>query len=213
MPGLGNRSYRCAVMSSGRNASAYLHPICFQMYWAGQSLFLPLLLSLVTHLRTRPFTRILLLSFSLPFTSTSRSPLFSFSPYFESCFPSVFSEHIRFPVSSVFYTQRYSHRKSMKVKAEVFVSAKRQYLSIQKATQKKYECFNAVSSGMTCYFSACSEDSAHTQLTILLPSEILLLCRGIVRKRLFELKHTVDIFLKNVIPLSLHFEDDDTRIF
>jgi hypothetical protein len=75
------------------------------------------------------------------------------------------SANIRFPVSSVFYTQRYSHRKSMKVKAEVFFSAKSQYLSIQKATlNKKYECFIAVSSDMTCYFSVCSEDSAHTQL-------------------------------------------------
>jgi hypothetical protein len=59
---------------------------------------------------------------------------------------------------------------------------------------------------MTCYFSVCSEDSARTQPTILLPSEIQLLCRGIV------LKHTVDLFFKTVIPLSLHFEDDDTRI-
>jgi len=134
-------------------------------YWAGHSLFLPFLLSLFTHLRTRPFTRILLLSFSFLFTSTSLSPLFLFFPYFESCFPSSFSEHIRFPVSSVFYTQRYSHRKSMKVKAEFFFSAKRQYLSIQKATlNKKYECFTAVSSSMTCYFSVCSENSAHTQL-------------------------------------------------
>lgn len=117
-------------------------PTCTQFafkceYWAGQSLFLPFLLSFFSHLRTRPFTRILLLSFSLPFNSTSRSPLFSSSPYFESCFPSPFSEHIQFPVSSVFYTQRYSHRKSMKVKAEVFFSAKRQYLSIQKAKPNK----------------------------------------------------------------------------
>jgi len=65
---------------------------------------------------------------------------------------------------------------------------------------------------MTCYFSECSEDLAHTRLTILLPNEIQLLCRGIVLKRLFELKHTVDLFLKTVIPLSLHFDDDDTRI-
>jgi hypothetical protein len=33
--GLGNRSYSCAVMSSGRNASAYLHPICLQMLSIG----------------------------------------------------------------------------------------------------------------------------------------------------------------------------------
>jgi hypothetical protein len=38
-----------------------------------------------------------------------------------------------------------------------------------------------------------------------------LLCRGIVLKRLIELKHTVDLFLETVIPLSRHFEGDDTR--
>jgi hypothetical protein len=117
-------------------------PTCTQFafkceYWAGQSLFLPFLLSLFTDLRTRPFTRILLLSFSVPFTSTFRSPLFSSSPYFESSFSFPFSEHIQFPVSSVFYTQRYSNRKSTKLKAEVYFSAKSQYLSIQMAKLNK----------------------------------------------------------------------------
>lgn len=38
--GLGNGSYRCAVMSSGRNASAYLHPICLQTWVLGWTIII-----------------------------------------------------------------------------------------------------------------------------------------------------------------------------
>jgi hypothetical protein len=49
-------------------------------------------------------------------------------------------------------------------------------------------------------------DSEHTGL--LFHSEIRWLSRGTVLKRLFELRHEVHLFLKNMTPLSSHFEDE-----
>jgi hypothetical protein len=51
----------------------------------------------------------------------------------------------------------------------------------------------------------CAEvDSEHTGL--LFHSEIQWLSRGTVLKRRFELRHEVHLFLKNMTPLSLHFD-------
>jgi hypothetical protein len=49
-------------------------------------------------------------------------------------------------------------------------------------------------------------DSEHTSL--LFHSEIRWLSRGTVLKKLFKLNHKVHLFLKNMTPLSSHFEDD-----
>jgi hypothetical protein len=43
---------------------------------------------------------------------------------------------------------------------------------------------------------------------LLFHSEIRWLSLGTVLKRLFELRHEVHLFLKNVTPLSSHFEDE-----
>jgi hypothetical protein len=49
-------------------------------------------------------------------------------------------------------------------------------------------------------------DSEHTDL--LFHSEIRWLSLGTVLKRLFQLRHAVHLFLKNMTPLSSHFEDE-----
>jgi hypothetical protein len=49
-------------------------------------------------------------------------------------------------------------------------------------------------------------DSEHTGL--LFHSEIRLLSPGTVLKRLFQLRHEVHLFFKNINPLSSHFEDE-----
>jgi hypothetical protein len=49
-------------------------------------------------------------------------------------------------------------------------------------------------------------DSEHTGL--LFHSEIRWLSRGIVLKRLFELRHEVHLVFEYMTPLSLHFEDE-----
>jgi hypothetical protein len=45
-----------------------------------------------------------------------------------------------------------------------------------------------------------------------LHSEIRSLSHGNVLQRLFDPRHEVDLFLKNMIPLSWHVEDDDAQI-
>jgi hypothetical protein len=83
-------------------------PTCTQFafkceYWAGQSLFLPFLLSHFTRLRTFFLSPVFYLFpslFPLPLLLLPHSS----HPYYESCFLSSFSQHILFPVSSVFYT-------------------------------------------------------------------------------------------------------------
>jgi hypothetical protein len=73
---------------------------------------------------------------------------------------------------------------------------------------QKYECVIAMYSVITCYFSVCSEDSEHTANHYTSQWDSIALSRGIVLKRQFELRHKVDFYLKNLIPLSLYFEDD-----
>ena len=117
-------------------------PTCTQFafeceYWAGQSLFF-LFFYLSLHISVLVISP-LFYYFPFPFPSPLRLvPL--------SSHPLLISSLVFFPLSAntygfrfllYFYTQRYSHHKSMKVKAEVFFSAKRQYLSIQKATVNK----------------------------------------------------------------------------
>jgi hypothetical protein len=57
------------------------------------------------------------------------------------------------------------------------------------------------------FHQLCAQmDSEHTGL--LFHSEIRLLSRGTVLKRLFELRHEVYLFLKSMTPLSSHFKDE-----
>jgi len=148
-------------MSSGRNASAYLHPICLQMYWAGQSLLLPFLLSL--HIFVLVLSPVF---YFLPFPFPSPLLLVPLASH-----PLLISSLVFLPLSANTYRFRcllYSTRNAIHTinqwkRRHRFSSVPKDNIcQYRRQHSNKYECFAAVSSGVTCYFSVCVARIRHT---------------------------------------------------